>query len=66
MKLKPDYTDAFVALGLFYHQVAVDQTGKVIKPDMQQKAIDTYEYILTNLAPTNKDVKKNLEEWHSQ
>ena len=66
VKLKPDYTDAFVALGLFYHQAAVDQTGKVIKPDMQQKAIDTYEYILTNLAPTNKDVKKNLEEWHSQ
>ena len=66
IKLKPDYTDAYIALGLFYHQAAIDQTGKIIKPDMQQKAISTYEYVLTNLDPNNKDVKKNLEQWRSQ
>ncbi len=66
IKLKPDYTDAYIALGLFYHQQAVDQSGKVIKPDMQQKAIATYEYVLTNLSPSNKEVKKNLEQWRSQ
>lgn len=66
VKLKPDYTDAYIALGLFYHQAAVDQSGKVIKPDMQEKAISTYEYVLTNLDPNNKDVKKNLEQWRSQ
>jgi putative inorganic carbon (HCO3(-)) transporter len=66
IKLKPDYNDAYIALGLFYHQAAIDQTGKVVKPDMQQKAISTYEYLLTNLDPSNKDVKKSLELWRSQ
>jgi putative inorganic carbon (HCO3(-)) transporter len=66
IQLKPDYTDAYVALGLFYHEAAVDQNGKVIRPDMQQKAIDTYNYILKNLDPNNSQVKKNLEEWHIQ
>ena len=65
IKLKADYTDAYVALGIFYHQLAIDKNGKVIKPDMQQKAIQTYEYILKNLDPNNKDVKKSLEQWRS-
>lgn len=65
IKLKPDYTDAYVALGLFYHELAIDKNGKVIKPELQQKAIDTYTYILTHLAPTNNEVKKSLEEWRT-
>jgi putative inorganic carbon (HCO3(-)) transporter len=66
IKLKPNYTDAYVALGLFYHQEAIDQSGKVIKPDIQQKAIDTYEYVLTNFDPSNKQVKQSLEQWRTQ
>jgi len=66
IKLKPDYTDAYIALGLFYHAAAIDKNGKVINPDMQQKAIDTYNYILQHLAPTNSDVKKSLEQWRTQ
>lgn len=66
IKLKPDYVDVYVALGVFYHQMAVDKSGRVIKPEMQKKAIATYEYILKNLSPDNKEVKKNLEQWRSE
>jgi putative inorganic carbon (hco3(-)) transporter len=66
IQLKPNYEDAFVALGLFYHDAAIDQNGKVIKPDLQQKAIDTYNYILKNLDPNNAQVKKSLEQWSVQ
>ncbi|MGH7204029.1 MAG: hypothetical protein ACREHC_06315, partial [Candidatus Levyibacteriota bacterium] len=66
IKLKPDYTDAYVALGVFYHQLAVDKNGKVVKPDYQKKAISTYEYILKNLAPDDKEVKKSLGQWQSE
>jgi putative inorganic carbon (HCO3(-)) transporter len=65
IKLKPDYVDAFVALGLFYHESAIDKNGKVVNQDMQQKAIDTYTYILKNLSSTDSDVKKSLEEWRT-
>ena len=66
IQLKPNYTDAYIALGLFYHQEAVDQRGKVIKPDLQQKAIDTYNYVLTHLDPNNNQAKKSMEEWRTQ
>ena len=65
IKLKSDYTDAYIALGLFYHEAAVDQNGKVIKPDLQQKAIDTYNYVLQHLSPNNSEVKKSLEQWRT-
>jgi putative inorganic carbon (HCO3(-)) transporter len=63
VKLKPNYTDAYVALGLFYHERAVDQSGKVTNPEMQQKAITTYQYILDKLSPNNSEVKKSLDTW---
>lgn len=66
IKLKPDYSDAYVALGLFYHQQAIDQSGKIINPAMQQKAIDTYEYVLTKLDPSSKQVKDSLAQWRTQ
>jgi tetratricopeptide (TPR) repeat protein len=65
IQLKPNYEDAYVALGLFYHEEAVDQNGKIIKPDLQQKAIDTYNYILKS-DPNNTSVKKNLEDWRTE
>ncbi|MGI8420152.1 MAG: O-antigen ligase family protein [Candidatus Levyibacteriota bacterium] len=66
IKLKPDYVDAYVTLGVFYHQLAVDKNSNVVKPDYQKKAISTYEYILKNLAPNDKAVKKSLEQWRSE
>lgn len=65
IKLKPNYIDAYIALGLFYHQLAVDKNAKVTKPDLQKKAIETYEYILKNLDSNNKEIKKSLAQWRS-
>ena len=66
IQLKPDYTDAYVALGLFYHEAAIDQNGKVVNQAMQQKAITTYNYVIQHLDPTNSEVKKSLEQWRIQ
>ncbi len=63
IKLKPDYRDPYFALGLFYHQLALNQNNYVVNPAMQQKAVDTYKYILTNLNPNDQEVKKSLKDW---
>ena len=63
VKLKADYADAYFALGMFYHQAAIDKNGKVINQQYQQKAIDTYQYILKNLNPDNKEVQDSLKQW---
>jgi len=65
IKLKPDYAAAYLALGLFYHELAIDKDGVVVKPDMQKKAIETYEYLLKNLTPGEKEIQKSLEEWRA-
>ncbi len=64
--MKPDYRDSHFALGLLYHQQAVDKDGKVINPELQQKAIDEYQYILKNISPNDEEVKKTLKEWQKQ
>lgn len=61
--MKQNYRDAYYALGLFYHQQAIDKNNKVINSDLQQKAIDTYQYILRHIDPRDKDVKKSLQTW---
>ncbi len=63
IKLKPNYKDAYVALGLFYHQMAIDQNEKIVNPEMQKKAVDTYTFILEKLDPTDQEVKKTLKDW---
>ncbi|MGI0002150.1 MAG: O-antigen ligase family protein [Nitrososphaeraceae archaeon] len=64
-KIKPNYTDAYIALGLFYRQQAVDEDNNVINPEMNQKAIDTYEYVLENLSPDHPEAQKSLKEWQN-
>src|SRR5882724_8952129 len=66
IKLKPDYRDAYFALGLFYHQMAVDSKNHVINPELQQKAIETYQYILSHLFQKDAEAEKNLKEWQTQ
>lgn len=61
--LKPDYRDAYFALGLSYHTLAVDENEKVVNPEMQQKAIETYQYILKHITPDDKQVKDSLRLW---
>ena len=63
VRLKPDYRDAYFALALSYRALAVDENDKVINPAYQQKAIETYQYILKNISPEDKPVKENLTIW---
>ncbi len=63
IKLKPNYKDAYVALGLFYHQLAIDANEKIVDPQMQQKAVDTYKFVNEKLDPTDQEVKKTLKDW---
>jgi len=65
IQLKDNYEDAYVALGLFYHEAAVDKNGTVVNTAMQQKAVDTYNFILIHLDPNNDQVKKSLEQWRT-
>ncbi len=65
IKLKPNYTDAYYALALFYHEEAVDTKGKVVNPATEQKAVDTMHFILDNLSngQPNKQVSDTLKTW---
>ena len=63
IKLKPDYKDAHYALGLFYREEALDKNGKVINPDLQEKAVGQMQYILNHLSPNDPAAKEALENW---
>lgn len=63
VELKPDYRDAYYALGLFYREAAIDKNQKVIKPEMQQKAVETMNFILTNINKNDGQAKQALQSW---
>lgn len=65
IQLKPDYPDPYYALGLFYHQAAIDKSGKVVNQDLQQKAIDTMKYYLAHFADDPK-VHDALKSWNAE
>src|SRR3989344_3795400 len=51
IKFKPDYLNAYYALGLFYHQLAINDKGQVINAQYEDKAIFQMEYILKTFGP---------------
>jgi len=61
--LKPDYRDLHYALGLFYHQAAVDKNGKIMNQEFFQKAVDQMNFILQRLSPNDKGAKEALKTW---
>ncbi len=63
VKLKPDYRDAYYALGLFYHDLSLDKAKNVVKPELEQKAIESLQYILTNIATDDAQAKQKLLDW---
>lgn len=63
IKLKPDYRDAYFALGLFYRDAAVDKDGKVINSALQKKAVAQMKYILAHISPEDTVVKETLKTW---
>jgi putative inorganic carbon (HCO3(-)) transporter len=62
IKLKPDYSNAYYALGIFYHQLAIDKNGKVVNQAYNQKAIDTMQYILKRFGP-NQQASDAIKAW---
>lgn len=63
IRLKPDYRDAYYAIGLFYHEKAVNKNGKIVNPEYQEKAVSQMNYILTHIGADDVAVKKTLESW---
>ncbi|MDO8621380.1 MAG: O-antigen ligase family protein [Candidatus Levybacteria bacterium] len=63
IKLRPAYRDAYYALGLFYHQKALDKNGKVIDFELQNKAIKQMKYILDKLLPNDASAKQAIDAW---
>ena len=64
VKLKPNYRDAYFALGLFYHDLAVDKkSGKVADPALEAKAQAQMRYILEKLEPSDQRAKDSLAAW---
>jgi tetratricopeptide (TPR) repeat protein len=60
--MKPDYKDAYFALGLFYRQAAVDANNRVVNPELNAKAIATYEEIITKFG-SDEATLQSIEEW---
>ncbi|MBI2033266.1 MAG: O-antigen ligase family protein [Candidatus Levybacteria bacterium] len=61
--LKPDYRDAYFALGLFHRELAIGKTGVVTNPKEQEQAVFYMRYILTNLSANDNQVKQTLKSW---
>ncbi|PIP75045.1 MAG: hypothetical protein CO135_00850 [Candidatus Levybacteria bacterium CG_4_9_14_3_um_filter_35_16] len=60
-KLKPNYPDAFYALGLFYHQASLKAGSQ--SAELNQKAIDSVQYILDKIAPKDKRATEAINAW---
>lgn len=64
-KLKPNYTNAYYALGIFYHELAVDQNDKVVNRDYAKKAIDKMQFLIDNFGE-NEQAKAAIDTWQKQ
>lgn len=65
--LKPDYKggQAYYALGIFYRQLAVDASGKVVNQDFNQKAIDQMK-LMEKLFGKSQQPEDALKAWGAQ
>lgn len=63
IKLKPDYKDAYYALGIYYHDLAKNQNGTIVNYDYSKKAVKTLKFILINIAPDDGLTKEALKNW---
>lgn len=61
--MKPDYRDAWYALGLYARELAVNNEGKVVRPEMQKKASDAMHFILEHISAVETEPRKNLDAW---
>lgn len=63
VKLKKDYKDAYYALGLIYHEKALDSQGVIAHPEYQKKAEDTMHFILDNFDSKDTAAQNSLKAW---
>ncbi len=64
-KLKPNYTNAYYALGIFYHELAVDENEKLVNRESAQKAIDKMQFLIDNFGE-NEQAKAAIDTWQKQ
>jgi len=67
INLKPNYYDAYVALGKIYQELATNEdavpnSSEERRKIWNQKAIETYEFILKNLSPNNPEMEKAIKD----
>jgi O-antigen ligase len=65
IRLKVDYSNAYYALGIFYHQLAIDQKGKVVNETYNQKAIAILNEMVKRFGP-NQQASDAIKTWSTQ
>ncbi len=63
IQLKPNYQEAYYALGLFYREKALNKNGQVVNLDYQKKAADTMRLILNNFSKDDQQAQEALKTW---
>ena len=63
IKFKPDYQDAYIALGTYYRQKATNNGSFVVDPIAEKKAVAMMHFILIHFDPNSKTAKDNLTAW---
>nr|MBI5455462.1 O-antigen ligase family protein [Candidatus Levybacteria bacterium] len=62
IKLKPDYSKAYYALAIFYHQLAVDQKGVIVNKEYNDKAIEEMKLLIKYFGP-NQQAQDAIKTW---
>jgi len=62
IRLKRDYNSPYYALAIFYHQLALDPSGKVVDPVYAQKAIDEMKLLIAYFGP-NQQASDAIKAW---
>lgn len=63
VKIKPDYRDAYFALGLFYREKATDGKTSIIFPEFEKKAVSSMRHILDHIASDDAQIIQTLKSW---
>ncbi len=67
VQLKPDYRDAWYALGLYEHQLAIDKNGQVTDPAMEANAVKTMHFIMDRMDQDgNLKIPATLKSWKEE
>jgi len=66
VEYRPHYTDAHYALGLFYHDLAVNENGVVVDKSYHGKAIAEMRFILENLSSNFQPASDSISAWEKE